>query len=73
MYLAAPVVTVNLFELVNETAPLAVMFVASGGEAIAPVKSTQVVLLLDPCNFKLAAVAPKICVADVFWIYKASN
>ena len=64
---------INLLELVNETAPLAVTFVASTGEAIAAVRSFQVVLLLDPCTLKLAAVAANICVADVFLMYQASN
>ncbi|CAB4757035.1 unannotated protein [freshwater metagenome] len=59
-------VKVNLFELVNETAPLTVVFVASAGAAIAAVRSVQAVLSFEPCTFKLAAVAAKICVAEVF-------
>ena len=60
-------------ELVNETAPFAVILVAFAGRVIAAVKSVQLVLSFEPCNFKLEEVAANISVADVFWIYSASN
>ena len=39
---------VNLLELVNETEPFAVIFVAFAGAVIAAVKSVQEVLLFEP-------------------------